>query len=73
MRLLLGMILGAALTVGGAYISDTVAKPPPGGARPLPPASARAVAGCSRSTAGWAYGGSRAPTRQAGAAWPARS
>ena len=30
MRLLLGMILGAALTVGGAYISDTVTKPPPG-------------------------------------------
>ena len=36
MRLLLGMILGAALTVGGAYISDTVAKPPPGTeARPM--------------------------------------
>jgi hypothetical protein len=30
------MILGAALTVGGAYISDTVAKPPPGTeARPM--------------------------------------
>ena len=30
MRLLLGMILGAALTVGGAYISDTATKPAPG-------------------------------------------
>ena len=27
MRLLLGMILGAALTVGGAYVSDTATKP----------------------------------------------
>ena len=26
MRLLLGMILGAALTVGGAYVSDTATK-----------------------------------------------
>lgn len=26
MRLLLGMILGAALTVGGAYLSDTASK-----------------------------------------------
>ena len=30
MRLLLGMILGAALTVGGAYISDTATKPAAG-------------------------------------------
>ena len=36
MRLLLGMILGAALTVGGAYISDTATKPAPGTeARPM--------------------------------------
>ena len=27
MRLILGMILGAALTVGGAYVSDTATKP----------------------------------------------
>ena len=27
MRLILGMILGAALTVGVAYVSDTAAKP----------------------------------------------
>ncbi len=27
MRLLLGMILGVALTVGGAYVSDTASKP----------------------------------------------
>lgn len=27
MRLLLGMILGAALTIGGAYVSDTATKP----------------------------------------------
>ena len=26
MRLILGMILGAALTVGGAYVSDTATK-----------------------------------------------
>jgi len=26
MRLLLGMILGAALTIGGAYLSDTASK-----------------------------------------------
>ncbi len=26
MRLLLGMILGAALTIGGAYVSDTASK-----------------------------------------------
>ena len=36
MRLLLGMILGAALTVGGAYISDTATKPAPGAeSRPM--------------------------------------
>jgi hypothetical protein len=36
MRLILGMILGAALTVGGAYISDTAMKPAPGTeARPM--------------------------------------
>jgi len=36
MRLILGMILGAALTVGGAYISDTTMKPAPGTeARPM--------------------------------------
>jgi len=28
MRLIFGMILGAALTVGGAYISDTASKAP---------------------------------------------
>lgn len=27
MRLIFGMILGAALTIGGAYVSDTVSKP----------------------------------------------
>lgn len=38
MRLLLGMILGAALTVGGAYVSDTATKPAAGSgvdARPM--------------------------------------
>jgi hypothetical protein len=30
MRLILGMILGAALTVGGAYVSDTATKPTDG-------------------------------------------
>ena len=33
MRLVLGMILGAALTIGGAYISDTSSKGPD--ARPM--------------------------------------
>ena len=33
MRLILGMILGAALTVGGAYVSDTSSKGPD--ARPM--------------------------------------
>jgi hypothetical protein len=33
MRLILGMILGAALTVGGAYVSDTATK---GGAEARP-------------------------------------
>ena len=28
MRLILGMILGAALTIGGAYVSDTASKAP---------------------------------------------
>ena len=28
MRLIFGMILGAALTVGGAYVSDTASKSP---------------------------------------------
>jgi hypothetical protein len=36
MRLILGMILGAALTVGVAYVSDTATKPGPGAdARPM--------------------------------------
>ena len=37
MRLLLGMILGVALTVGGAYVSDTASKPTGSGidARPM--------------------------------------
>jgi len=36
MRLILGMILGAALTVGGAYVSDTATKPTGGAeARPM--------------------------------------
>ncbi len=38
MRLLLGMILGAALTIGGAYVSDTASKPAAGSgveARPM--------------------------------------
>jgi hypothetical protein len=33
MRLILGMILGAALTIGGAYVSDTSSKGPD--ARPM--------------------------------------
>jgi hypothetical protein len=33
MRLIFGMILGAALTVGGAYVSDTSSKGPD--ARPM--------------------------------------
>ena len=36
MRLLLGMILGAALTVGGAYVSDTATKPSGSGADSRP-------------------------------------
>jgi hypothetical protein len=37
MRLIFGMILGAALTIGGAYISDTSTKSPGTGvdARPM--------------------------------------
>ena len=37
MRLILGMILGAALTVGVAYVSDTATKPttPGADARPM--------------------------------------
>jgi hypothetical protein len=34
MRLILGMILGAALTVGGAYVSDSSIKAP-SDARPM--------------------------------------
>jgi hypothetical protein len=34
MRLILGMILGAALTIGGAYVSDTATKSGPE-ARPM--------------------------------------
>ena len=34
MRLILGMILGAALTIGGAYVYDTASKPGPD-ARPM--------------------------------------
>ena len=33
MRLILGMILGAALTIGGAYVYDTASKGPD--ARPM--------------------------------------
>lgn len=33
MRLIFGMILGAALTIGGAYVSDTASKGPD--ARPM--------------------------------------
>ena len=36
MRLLLGMILGAALTIGGAYVSDTASKPTGAGIDPRP-------------------------------------
>lgn len=37
MRLILGMILGAAITIGGAYISDTATRSPTPGvdARPM--------------------------------------
>jgi hypothetical protein len=36
MRLILGMILGAALTIGAAYVTDTAAKPGAGAdARPM--------------------------------------
>ena len=33
MRLLLGMILGSALTIGVAYVHDSTVSPPPGTAR----------------------------------------
>lgn len=36
MRLILGMILGAALTVGLAYVSDTATKPTTPGAEARP-------------------------------------
>jgi len=36
MRLILGMILGAALTVGGAYVTDTATKPSTPGAEARP-------------------------------------
>jgi hypothetical protein len=36
MRLLLGMILGAALTVGVAYVTDTAQKPATAGAEQKP-------------------------------------
>ncbi len=36
MRLLLGMILGAALTVGAAYVSDTATKSPGSGIESRP-------------------------------------
>jgi len=35
MRLLFGMILGAALTVGGAYVSDTATKSTSAEQRPM--------------------------------------
>ena len=36
MRLIFGMILGAALTIGGAYVADTASKPAAGvEARPM--------------------------------------
>jgi hypothetical protein len=37
MRLILGIILGVALTIGGAYVSDTATKSPTSGvdARPM--------------------------------------
>lgn len=35
MRLILGMILGAALTIGGAYVSDTATKSPGPESRPM--------------------------------------
>lgn len=36
MRLLLGMILGAALTIGAAYVSDTTTRSPGSGVEPRP-------------------------------------
>lgn len=36
MRLFFGMILGAALTIGGAYVSDTMSKPSGSGADQRP-------------------------------------
>jgi hypothetical protein len=36
MRLILGMILGAALTVGGAYVTDTATKSSTPGAEARP-------------------------------------
>ena len=36
MRLLLGMILGAALTIGAAYVTDTASKPAGGSADARP-------------------------------------
>ena len=35
MRLLFGMILGAALTIGGAYVTDTASKAPGTENRPM--------------------------------------
>ena len=35
MRLILGIILGAALTIGGAYVSDTATKAPGADTRPM--------------------------------------
>ena len=35
MRLILGMILGAALTIGGAYVSDTTSKSAGADQRPM--------------------------------------
>jgi hypothetical protein len=35
MRLFFGMILGAALTIGGAYVSDQMKTGAPAGARPM--------------------------------------
>ena len=36
MRLLFGMILGAALTVGGAYVADTTTRPAASGVEHRP-------------------------------------